>query len=78
LQAWQIERCEAIIGSDHAINFEVRMVAEIQLYWTVYGYLIDDSVDLHKSTTALNTWKRKWRGILGKSLPANCSCGLQY
>ncbi|OOQ90251.1 hypothetical protein PEBR_06039 [Penicillium brasilianum] len=64
LQAWQIERCEAIIGSEHAINFEVRMVAEIQLYWTVYGFLIADSVDLHKSTTALKTWKRKWRNIL--------------
>lgn len=68
LQAWQIERCEAIIGSDHAINFEMRMVAEIQLYWTVYGTLIDDSVDLHTSTTALKMWKKKWRGILGESL----------
>ncbi|KAJ6088436.1 hypothetical protein N7486_009697 [Penicillium sp. IBT 16267x] len=29
LQAWQIERCQAIIDSDHATNFEVRMVAEI-------------------------------------------------
>lgn len=75
LQAWQIERCEAILGSDHAINFEVRMVAEIQLYWTVYGYLIEDSVDLQESTTALKTWKRKWGAILGKIYPAGRSCG---
>lgn len=65
LQAWQIERCHAIIDSDHAINFEVRMVAEIHLYWTVYEHLIEESVDLLKSVAALQTWRRKWEFVIG-------------
>lgn len=68
LQQWQIERCRAIIASDHAINFEVRMVAEIHLYWTVYEYLIHESVDLLKSVAALQTWRRKWEFVLGMTL----------
>ncbi|KAJ5166418.1 uncharacterized protein N7482_005199 [Penicillium canariense] len=64
LQAWQIERCRAIVESDHAINFEVRMVAEIHLYWTVYEHLIEDYVDLLKSVAALQTWRRKWEFVL--------------
>lgn len=65
LQPWQIERCRAIISSDHAINFEVRMVAEIYLYWTVYEHLIQESVDLLKSVAALQDWRRKWEFVLG-------------
>lgn len=65
LQPWQIERCRAIIVSDHAINFEVRMVAEIYLYWTVYEHLIQESVDLLKAVAALQDWRRKWEFVLG-------------
>lgn len=65
LQTWQIERCRVIIDSYHATNFEVRMVAEIHLYWTVYAHLIEESIDLLKSVAALQTWKRKWAFVLG-------------
>jgi hypothetical protein len=65
LQPWQIERCRAIIVSDHANNFEVRMVAEIYLYWTVYEHLIQESVDLLKSVAALQDWRRKWEFVIG-------------
>jgi hypothetical protein len=67
LHAWQIERCRAIIDLDHAINFEVRMVAEIYLYWTVYEHLIEESVDLLKSVAALQTWRERWEFVLGKA-----------
>ncbi|KAJ5622934.1 hypothetical protein N7490_011539 [Penicillium lividum] len=64
LQAWQIERCRAIIDFDHATNFEVRMVAEIHLYWTVYEHLIEESVDLLKSVADLQTWRRRWEFVI--------------
>jgi hypothetical protein len=73
LQAWQIERCRAILASDHAINFEVRMVAEINLYWTVYEHLIEESVDLLNSVAALQTWKRRWEFVLGTKFHATIS-----
>jgi hypothetical protein len=69
LQAWQIERCQSILDLDHALNFEVRMVAEIHLYWTVYENLIGESVDLLKSVAALQAWKRKWEFVLGMAFP---------
>ncbi|KAJ5674698.1 uncharacterized protein N7477_004632 [Penicillium maclennaniae] len=64
LQAWQIERCRVILTSDHAINFEIRMVVEIYLYWNVYEHLIEDSVDLFKSVAALQTWEGKMGFLL--------------
>ncbi|KAJ6016859.1 hypothetical protein N7451_000238 [Penicillium sp. IBT 35674x] len=64
LQAWQIERCRAIINSDHATNFEVRMVAEIHLYWTVYGHLIEESVNLLKSVADIQAWRRRWEFVI--------------
>ena len=65
LQAWQIERCQVILDSDHATNFEVRMVAEIHLYWIVYEHLLEEPVDLLKSVAALQAWRRKWEFVLG-------------
>ncbi len=32
----QIDRCREILDSDHATNFESRMVAEVNLYWIIY------------------------------------------
>lgn len=78
LQSWQIERCRAIINSDRASNFEIRMVAEIYLYWTVYEHLIEESVDLLNAVAALQTWKRKWEFVLGMpswSFRPLCSVG---
>ena len=76
LQAWQIERCRVILGSDHAINFEVRMVAEIYLYWTVYEHLIEESVDLLRSVAALQAWRRRWEFVLGKAFLVDFICFL--
>ncbi|KAJ5972852.1 uncharacterized protein N7479_002770 [Penicillium vulpinum] len=78
LQPWQIERCRAIIVSDHAINFEVRMVAEIYLYWTVYEHLIQESVDLLKSVAALQTWRRKWELVLEQPRSQFLSMGFHF
>ncbi|KAJ5375542.1 hypothetical protein N7517_007548 [Penicillium concentricum] len=78
LQPWQIERCRAIIISDHAINFEVRMVAEIYLYWTVYEHLIQESVDLLKSVAALQTWRRKWEFVLEQPRSQFLSMGFHF
>jgi len=74
LQAWQIERCRAILDSDHATNFEVRMVAEIYLYWTVYEHLIEESVDLLKSVAALQAWRKRWEFVLGETFHADTFC----
>lgn len=67
LHASQIARCRAIVGSDHATNYELRMVAEIYLYWTVYENTSGDTIDLLKSVAHLQDWKKEWQVVLGMS-----------
>ncbi|CAO2657023.1 Nn.00g058260.m01.CDS01 [Neocucurbitaria sp. VM-36] len=55
-----IEKCRVILESDHATNFESRMVAEIFLYWIVYE-TCSASVDLPKTQTAFQKWKLEWQ-----------------
>lgn len=64
LHASQIARCRAILGSDHATNYELRMVAEIYLYWTVYENISSNAIDLLKSIAHLQDWKKEWQFVL--------------
>ncbi|KAE8370929.1 LITAF-like zinc ribbon domain-containing protein [Aspergillus caelatus] len=64
IHASQIPRCRAIVGSDHATNYELRMVAEIHLYWTLYERTSSESIDLLKSIASLQDWKKEWQFIL--------------
>ncbi|EYE93044.1 fungal specific transcription factor domain-containing protein [Aspergillus ruber CBS 135680] len=64
LHASQIARCRAILGSDHATNYELRMVAEIYLYWTVYENVSSDATDLLKTIAHLQDWKKEWQFVL--------------
>jgi len=54
-----------ILDSDHATNFESRMVAEINLYWIIYKSCSAVPVDLPKAQAALHTWKQEWKFIFG-------------
>ncbi|KJK67283.1 hypothetical protein P875_00117325 [Aspergillus parasiticus SU-1] len=47
IHASQIPKCRAIVGSDHATNYELRMVAEIHLYWTLKSTGLEERVAIH-------------------------------
>ncbi|KAL4894720.1 hypothetical protein BDV59DRAFT_200532 [Aspergillus ambiguus] len=64
LQEAQIARCRSIVGSDHATNYELRMVAEVYLYWTVYENSAGKSIDLLKAAADLQSWRREWQFVL--------------
>lgn len=64
LHASQIARCRAVLGSDHATNYELRMVAEIYLYWAVYENISSNALDLLKSLARLQDWKKEWQFVL--------------
>ena len=70
LQPWQIERCRAVVGSDYATNYELRMVAEVFLYYTLSEHSFSNSVDLLKSIAALQNWKREWQFLIGIHFPS--------
>ncbi|KAL4878474.1 hypothetical protein BJY04DRAFT_221196 [Aspergillus karnatakaensis] len=63
LQDWQIARCRAIVHSDRATNYELRMVAEIHLYRAVYE-ILSGPIDIAQSTAGLQTWRQEWQLVL--------------
>lgn len=71
LHGSQIARCRAVVGSDHATNYELRMVAEIYLYWTVYQNTSGGSIDLLKAIAHLQDWKKEWQFVLGMHITTN-------
>ncbi|KAL3474626.1 hypothetical protein BJX99DRAFT_271582 [Aspergillus californicus] len=63
LQDWQIAQCRAIVDSDRATNYELRMVAEIYLYRAVYEQLAVQ-VDIQRSIAGLQAWSKEWQFVL--------------
>ena len=64
----QIDKCSEILISDHATNFETRMVAEVNLYWIIYESCSAVQVDLPKTQAALHEWRQEWKFLFGKHL----------
>lgn len=56
-----------VLDSDHATNFECRIVAEVHLYWTIYETCLGDSVDLPETQAILRAWKQEWGFLFGRS-----------
>jgi len=65
----QVEQCRQILDSDHATNFETRMVAEIMLYRIIYESCSSAQVDLPKTQAALHEWRQEWKFLFGKAFP---------
>lgn len=59
-----ISKCRLILGSDHATNFETRMVAEVHLYWIMYRSC-SLPIDLPNTQNVLQKWKEEWGYLLG-------------
>lgn len=55
-----LEKGRQVAMMEHISNFEIRMVAEMYLYWTVYEHCVANVVDLPKAQTALKTWREEW------------------
>ncbi|KAF2109470.1 hypothetical protein BDV96DRAFT_237091 [Lophiotrema nucula] len=59
----EVDRCRLIVGSDHATNFELRMVSEVYLYWIIYDSF-NTTIDLPRTQAALHAWKEEWNFLL--------------
>jgi hypothetical protein len=64
----QIVKCREILDTDHATNFETRMVAEINLYWVIYECCSTMPVDLPRTQAALHEWRQEWKFLFGRIL----------
>ncbi|OCL12435.1 hypothetical protein AOQ84DRAFT_285221 [Glonium stellatum] len=59
----QVNRCRDVLDSDHATNYESRMVAEVNLYWIIYESCSVIPVDLPKTQAVLHTWREEWKWL---------------
>lgn len=55
-----IERIRKRLPPGELSNFEMRMVAEVNLYWTLYDNAIASAVNLPQAQAALQSWKHVW------------------
>lgn len=62
----ELERSRRVAEWNSATNFEVRMVAEIYLYWTIYEHCIATTVKLPRAQAALKSWKDEWNTLLNE------------
>jgi hypothetical protein len=62
----QVQKCSDVLQSDFSTNFEIRMVAEINLYWIIYDCCSGITVDLPKTQAALHAWRQDWKHVLGE------------
>lgn len=70
-----IETCQRILHQgkhSQMTNFEVRMVAEVKLYWIIYKQCCNAQIDRLATQTALSAWKQESTALFGLSeLPAH-------
>ncbi|GAB0133678.1 hypothetical protein EsDP_00002078 [Epichloe bromicola] len=59
----QIDRCLRFVEADDVDNYETRMVAEVQLHWTIYQKCCAQYVDFPETSRALQAWQRKWNSL---------------
>jgi len=64
----KINACSMLLeryGRSRLSNFEVRMVAEVRLYWIIYKHYMGIS-DKSATDTGLSLWKQEWIDLFGK------------
>ncbi|EXJ73626.1 uncharacterized protein A1O5_03388 [Cladophialophora psammophila CBS 110553] len=74
----QVDRCRDILASDHATNFEARMVAEVCLYWILYENCCLADVDLPKAQSALHQWRQDWKIVLDQPRSQFLEMGFRF
>lgn len=63
LGAADIEQARLSVPKQSRDNFEIRMLAELHLYWTIYECSIGSPVHLSQAQSALQAWKTEWSSL---------------
>lgn len=59
-----VERIRKRLPPGELSNFEMRMVAETNLYWALYDNAVASSVNLPQAQAVLQSWKHVWNFLL--------------
>ncbi|THZ31009.1 hypothetical protein D6C91_00942 [Aureobasidium pullulans] len=60
INAAHIRQARLVTSMPSTSNFELRMAAELCLYWTIYGELDTEPLDLEHAQMAIQSWKSEW------------------
>lgn len=74
----EIDRIKRLLPLAELSNFEVRMVAELHLYWTLYEKAIATAVNLPQAQAAMQGWKSTWSFLLDQPRSQFLEMGLYF
>lgn len=65
----QINRCVQLAELTNGIsNYEMRMVAEVELYWIIYQQCCQPlGINIRAAKRAFQEWHQHWHRLFGKS-----------
>jgi hypothetical protein len=61
-----IDLCYLFLECGDVNNYEMRMVAEVKLYWTMHHKCSGLQVDLRDAKLALQSWQKEWAHLFSK------------
>lgn len=74
----QIDECRQILTADRVTNFEIRIVAEIELYWIIHEQCYVRNLDLREVQAALRNWREEWAFLFQQPRSTFLQMGLHF
>lgn len=74
----EIERIRRRLPPGELSNYEMRMVAELNLYWVLYEHAIASKVNLPQALAALQSWKHVWYFLFDQPRSQFLQMGLHF
>lgn len=67
LKKAQVDHCLRLAGSDNVTNYEMRMTAEVKLYWIIHHQCCSPPVNMSETKVVLQGWQQEWAALFSKS-----------
>ncbi|KAG9708926.1 MFS general substrate transporter, partial [Aureobasidium melanogenum] len=78
ISAAHIKQAQLITRVAQSSNFEIRMAAELCLYWTIHQELEMETPDLSRSRDVLRLWKNDWEFLFAQERHHFIQMGLTF
>ncbi|KAG9959342.1 MFS general substrate transporter, partial [Aureobasidium melanogenum] len=78
INAAHIKQAQLITRVAQSSNFEIRMAAELCLYWTIHQELEMETPDLSRSRDVLRSWKNDWEFLFAQERHHFIQMGLTF
>ncbi|KAK0384886.1 hypothetical protein NLU13_7365 [Sarocladium strictum] len=66
LKKSQVDHCLRLVGSDSITNYEMRMAAEVKLYWIIHNQCCSPSINMSEVIAVLQNWQQEWAALFNQ------------